>query len=70
MSMLTLTAHSDKVATILSQIVAQHHSDSRTPNNSNLTDIAESPDEDTERLSSSKRELLMKQAHFLAEEVE
>ena len=44
MSMLTLTAHNDKVATILSQILTQHHSDGRTPNNTNLTDIAESPD--------------------------
>jgi hypothetical protein len=72
MALFALTAHADKVSAILTRVLSQHHTNNlQSPaDTSHLTDIAESPDEDTERLTPTKRQQLMRQTEFLAEEVE
>jgi hypothetical protein len=73
MAMFTLTAHTDNIAVILNRVLSYHHHRTDLNNSgdsSHLTDIAESPEENTDRYSPGKREELIRQTEFLAEEIE
>lgn len=54
MALLTITVHTDKVATILSRVIAPS-SNNPSYNTSHLTDIAEELSEDTDSQSPAKR---------------
>ena len=73
MALLTLTAHTDNIAVILNRVLSHYHNRadiSNSRDSSHLTDIAESPLENSERYSPGKREELISQTEFLAEEIE